>query len=244
MLFLWVFSSVENTQRISQVDGWIAGKNEGISINEMFIWAHASRNSRRSGRISMVWALPLKLADHSEIWLVPIKPQSYMISPPPLPSAPKCHGFELSRNCGVVEITWIPKMSPFYCLHWNEIVGEFVFADRFHLANSSATDDENFINMMTSPFHGSVHSVYLPVSPASMGPEVRKGVRASSCWGVEPGYRPRSGPYLQEGDSTIEPLWSDHLISWTSYQICQIASCACAGNAGNVFPATDFKINC
>ena len=30
---------------------------------------------------------------------------------------------------------------------------------------------------------------------------------------------------------------------WTSYQIRKIAGCACAGNAGNVFPATDFKGN-
>ena len=28
---------------------------------------------------------------------------------------------------------------------------------------------------------------------------------------------------------------------WASYQIRKIACCACAGNAGNVFPATDFK---
>ena len=31
--------------------------------------------------------------------------------------------------------------------------------------------------------------------------------------------------------------------SWASYQIRKIAGCACAGNAGNVFPATDFKGN-
>ena len=31
--------------------------------------------------------------------------------------------------------------------------------------------------------------------------------------------------------------------SWTSYQIRKIACCACAWNAGNVFPATDFKGN-
>ena len=30
---------------------------------------------------------------------------------------------------------------------------------------------------------------------------------------------------------------------WTSCQIRKIAGCACAGNAGNVFPATDFKGN-
>ena len=29
--------------------------------------------------------------------------------------------------------------------------------------------------------------------------------------------------------------------SWASYQICKIAGCACTGDAGNVFPATDFK---
>ena len=32
--------------------------------------------------------------------------------------------------------------------------------------------------------------------------------------------------------------------TWASYQIRKIAGCACAGNAGNVFPATDFKGNC
>ena len=31
--------------------------------------------------------------------------------------------------------------------------------------------------------------------------------------------------------------------AWASYQICKIAGCACAGNAGNVFPATNFKGN-
>ena len=30
---------------------------------------------------------------------------------------------------------------------------------------------------------------------------------------------------------------------WASYQIRKIAGCACAGNVGNVFPATDFKGN-
>ena len=33
------------------------------------------------------------------------------------------------------------------------------------------------------------------------------------------------------------------MTSWASYQIRKIAGCACAGNAGNVFPATDFKGN-
>ena len=31
------------------------------------------------------------------------------------------------------------------------------------------------------------------------------------------------------------------LCQWTSYQIRKIGGCACAGNAGNVFPATDFQ---
>ena len=31
--------------------------------------------------------------------------------------------------------------------------------------------------------------------------------------------------------------------AWAPYQIHKIAGCACAGNAGNVFPATDFKGN-
>ena len=34
-------------------------------------------------------------------------------------------------------------------------------------------------------------------------------------------------------------LWN--LTAWTSCQIRKIASCTCAGNAGNVFPTTDFK---
>ena len=33
------------------------------------------------------------------------------------------------------------------------------------------------------------------------------------------------------------------LTPWASYQIPEIGDCACAGNAGNVFPATDFKWN-
>ena len=32
-------------------------------------------------------------------------------------------------------------------------------------------------------------------------------------------------------------------LSWASYQIRKIVGCACAGNAGNVFPATNFKWN-
>ena len=33
------------------------------------------------------------------------------------------------------------------------------------------------------------------------------------------------------------------LTTWASYQLRKIAGCACAGNASNVFPATDFKGN-
>ena len=33
------------------------------------------------------------------------------------------------------------------------------------------------------------------------------------------------------------------ITSWALYQIRKIAGCVCAGNAGNVFPATDFKGN-
>ena len=31
--------------------------------------------------------------------------------------------------------------------------------------------------------------------------------------------------------------------AWASHQTCEIAGCACARNAGNVFPTTDFKGN-
>ena len=33
------------------------------------------------------------------------------------------------------------------------------------------------------------------------------------------------------------------LAVWASYQIRKITDCACAGNAGNIFTATDFKGN-
>ena len=35
----------------------------------------------------------------------------------------------------------------------------------------------------------------------------------------------------------------DRIASWASYQMRKIAGCACVGNAGNVFPTTDFKEN-
>ena len=35
----------------------------------------------------------------------------------------------------------------------------------------------------------------------------------------------------------------ENVFSWASYQIRKIAGCACVGNAGNIFPATDFKGN-
>ena len=47
--------------------------------------------------------------------------------------------------------------------------------------------------------------------------------------------------------SLIAIVLSAHLCisscSWDSCQICTLAGCACAGNAGNVFPATNFKGN-
>ena len=36
---------------------------------------------------------------------------------------------------------------------------------------------------------------------------------------------------------------SDRNQHWAFYQIRKIVGCACAENAGNVFPATDFKEN-
>ena len=40
------------------------------------------------------------------------------------------------------------------------------------------------------------------------------------------------------------PNYFIQLSLWASYHIRKIAGCACAGNAGNVFPATDFKWDC
>ena len=41
-------------------------------------------------------------------------------------------------------------------------------------------------------------------------------------------------------ECTVTAEW---LSAWTSYQIRKIVGCACAGNAGNLFPATDFNWN-
>ena len=68
------------------------------------------------------------------------------------------------------------------------------------------------------------------------------------CSGIEgwrfsetfpPRYNSRSWPKLSR---KMRCVWVRHL-PWTSYQIRQIAGSACAGSAGNVFPANDFKIN-
>ena len=40
---------------------------------------------------------------------------------------------------------------------------------------------------------------------------------------------------------TCETLITQFADSWASYQICKIAGCACAGNAGNVFPRRRFQ---
>ena len=53
---------------------------------------------------------------------------------------------------------------------------------------------------------------------------------------------------LYDGSSLLVWWWQDRyddrpmvIRQWTSYQIRKIARCVCAGNAGNVFHATDFK---
>ena len=58
-------------------------------------------------------------------------------------------------------------------------------------------------------------------------------------------------PCLSDGKGSWNPSLQLRIISpkqgitqlWASYQIREIAGCACARNAGNVFPATDFKGN-
>ena len=48
-------------------------------------------------------------------------------------------------------------------------------------------------------------------------------------------------PAYQPGISTdCWKFWP----TWASYQMCKIESYTCAGNARNIFPATDFKGNC
>ena len=47
-----------------------------------------------------------------------------------------------------------------------------------------------------------------------------------------------------QGNTNNIVLWTSNISSpWATYQICEIVCCACAGNAGNVFPTTDFKGN-
>ena len=46
-----------------------------------------------------------------------------------------------------------------------------------------------------------------------------------------------------QGNASIDCFAPTVYPQWTSYQIRKIAGCACAGNAGNVFPTTDFKGN-
>ena len=50
--------------------------------------------------------------------------------------------------------------------------------------------------------------------------------------------------YQDNSNHLINALWNERFVlHWASYHIRKIAGCACAGNAGNVFPATDFKGN-
>ena len=47
--------------------------------------------------------------------------------------------------------------------------------------------------------------------------------------------------YLAVYGAKIFAWFSWFTVGWASYQIHKIARSACAGNAGDVFPATDFK---
>ena len=38
--------------------------------------------------------------------------------------------------------------------------------------------------------------------------------------------------------NVLTMYFTDYYVLWASYQIRKIAGCACAGNAGNVFPTT------
>ena len=44
-------------------------------------------------------------------------------------------------------------------------------------------------------------------------------------------------------DTSVKIQWRMSQTTWASYQIRKIVDCACAGNAGNIFPSTDFKWN-
>ena len=61
------------------------------------------------------------------------------------------------------------------------------------------------------------------------------------------GSHPHDLSVSEQRPEKSHPKYANCLIllasSWASYQIRKIAGCACAGNAGNVFPATDFKGN-
>ena len=68
---------------------------------------------------------------------------------------------------------------------------------------------------------------------------------------LERRYFIETGPWVRISYIATEEMWSmsqparENALSlaWVSYQIRKYAGCAYAGNAGNVFPATDFKWN-
>ena len=49
--------------------------------------------------------------------------------------------------------------------------------------------------------------------------------------------------YIDTSSLIAWPHTQNDSCIWASFQISKIAVCACAGNVGNVFPATDFKGN-
>ena len=50
-----------------------------------------------------------------------------------------------------------------------------------------------------------------------------------------------SRPHVRDTIGAADAFVQFSTIPWASYQIRKIAGCACAGNAGNVFPANDLK---
>ena len=60
------------------------------------------------------------------------------------------------------------------------------------------------------------------------------------CIGLTTQKYNRKYPTMHNNSRSTHLSWT---ITWASCQILKIAGCACTGNAGNVFPAADFKGN-
>ena len=89
----------------------------------------------------------------------------------------------------------------------------------------------------------------LCVPPMRSGPPRRYGPHSGVSLGLvdatytECKYIVTTCSATRDDKTCITSMIGFHNLPWASYQIGKIADCACFGNAGNIFPATDSKGN-